>query len=142
MAYHFGFEQNIELQRREFFPRGDRVPCTRLPWGFPYSLPPCQGGTSLGRHGAGAGLRPREGAPHVPAFSTISLFGKGGFSPMLGSIQKKKKKRFLPKEPGSCRGFEDRQFCLTEDRQSVLWHLILMPFKKCLQCFSHLAAFH
>lgn len=77
------------------------MPCTRLPWGFPYSLPPCQGGTSPGRHGAGAGLRPREGAPHVPAFSAVGLFGEGGFSPMLGFIPKKKRKDFSQQSLGA-----------------------------------------
>ena len=72
-------------------PKRDEVPCTGLLWDFPHPLPPCQGGMSLGRCGAGSGLHLGERAPHVPAFSAIGLFGEDVFSPMRGFIPKKEK---------------------------------------------------
>lgn len=69
---------------------------TRLPWDSPHPLPPCQGGTSLGRHGAGAG--PCLGC--ALAFSAIILFGEGGFSALLGFIPKRRKD-FSQQSPGA-----------------------------------------
>jgi len=73
--------------------------------GLAHLLLPCQGNTSQGRRGSGFCLG--EGAP--PALTFSASLGREVFLPCLGSYQKKNK-RYLQAEPGSYRGFEDRQF--------------------------------
>lgn len=88
---------------------------------FPTTLPRSQVAEKAWDRGC---LHTREEVPQL-CLPSASLSTEGFFS---FAWVHSKKKLFLPTEPRSYGGFEDRQFCLTEDQWSLLQHLILCCF--------------